>query len=117
MKSIRDWQTETHGVSLAHGWWDNDTTLEQRIKTIPTKLCLIHSEVSEALELYRDKDFTVAPKFDENGKPIGFDCEMVDIVIRVFDLCGALGIDLEDAMEAKNAYNRKRERLHGGKRC
>lgn len=41
--------------------------------------------------------------------------EMADIAIRLFDDAGAMGIDLEAAIEAKFAYNRTRSHRHGGK--
>ena len=36
-----------------------------------------------------------------------------DVVIRVLDLCEALGIDLERAMVLKTAYNEGRPHKHG----
>jgi len=43
--------------------------------------------------------------------------ELADIVIRVYDLAGALGIDLDAAIEVKHQYNVGRPYRHGGKRC
>ena len=83
-------------------------------KNIPEKLCLIHSEVSEALEDYRDGNLQADY---EGSKPVGFPSEMADILIRVFDLAGALGIDLDKAVAEKMAYNRTRPHRHGGKTC
>jgi NTP pyrophosphatase (non-canonical NTP hydrolase) len=48
-----------------------------------------------------------------NAKPKGFDIELADIMIRVADLAGALGIDLESAVQKKHAYNLGRPRKHG----
>ncbi len=41
--------------------------------------------------------------------------ELADIVIRVFDMCGHYGIDLESAIREKMEYNKKRPYKHGGK--
>ena len=81
---------------------------------MPEKLALIHSEISEALEDYRDglMETTV-----HAGKPEGFSIELADAVIRIFDLCGHLGIDLGEAVELKSAYNEMRPHRHGGKKA
>lgn len=142
-----------HQNSVDHGFWDDQTYmaelegLERKIvarflaeQTIPEKLCLIHSEVSEALECYRDDSMVTGP--DDNQtmshmrkhdlslsaidgetfvcpachdllKPVGFPSELADILIRVFDLAGALGIDLEAEVELKMNYNKSRPYKHG----
>ena len=80
---------------------------------IPTKLALIHAEVSEALEDHRDGK--IATTFDENGKPHGFAQELADIVIRVGDLAEMMGVDLETEVVMKMNYNATRPMKHGGK--
>lgn len=49
----------------------------------------------------------------EDGKPEGVPAELADIVIRVFDMAKAYGIDLADAIEEKMAYNMTRPHKHG----
>lgn len=71
---------------------------------VPTKLALIHSEVSEALEEFR-KDH----RLEEFGG------ELADIIIRVGQLGVGLGIDLDAAVAAKLEKNRQREHRHGGR--
>lgn len=51
------------------------------------------------------------------AKPDGFPIEIADIVIRCFDLCGGLGIDLSAAMAMKHRYNVTRPHRHGGKKA
>ena len=41
--------------------------------------------------------------------------ELADAVIRILDLCGAKGIDIEKHIELKMKYNETRERMHGKK--
>jgi hypothetical protein len=38
-----------------------------------------------------------------------------DVIIRVFDMAEALGLDMESLIEAKSAYNLSRPHRHGGK--
>lgn len=42
-----------------------------------------------------------------------FEDELADTVIRILDLCGARGIDIERHINLKLKYNRSRERMHG----
>lgn len=108
--TLNELRDATHNNSLAHGFWGEVDVFE----SIPEKLCLIHSEVSEALEDHRDGAYkTVLLK---DGKPVGFSSELADILIRVFDLAGALDIDLDHEVDIKMAYNKLRPYKHG-KRC
>jgi len=56
-----------HKNAVEHGWW-------QTTRPIPELLCLVHSEVSEALEAYR------------NGNNENFEEELADVIIRVMDM-------------------------------
>lgn len=114
-KSIAEWQREIHQLAVEKGWW-SDLETGRRVDArarIPEALLMVHSELSEAVEEYRRG--TLGEYEGEGGKPEGFSIELADAVIRLFDLCGALGIDLEDAIERKHAYNRTRQYRHGGK--
>lgn len=125
MPTLKYLVTRAHQNSVTKGFWDQQVTGQRHQhsnpraveETIPEKLCLIHSEVSEALEDYRERSMVTrlagGPKGD---KPIGFPSELADVFIRLADLCGALGIDLEREVEMKMAYNESRPHMHG-KRC
>lgn len=67
------------------------------------KLALVHSEVSEAVEAVR------------NGDVVNFKQEIADIFIRLFDICGAMGINIQELIEAKMEVNKMRPPLHGHK--
>lgn len=91
-------QAAIHENARAHGWWDTP-------RGVPELLCLIHSEVSEALEVYRGgHDGTLGE-------------ELADVVIRVMDLAEAYGIDLYKEIHKKHEYNKTRPYRHGGKVC
>ena len=97
-KTISNWCSDIHLNARNHGWWETE-------RNIPELLCLVHSEVSEALEAYRNSD-------DKN-----FCEELADIVIRVFDMAEGYGIDLEAEIEKKHETNKGRPWMHGGKKC
>ncbi len=99
-------QHAVHKLSVEKGWWD-------RPRSIPESLCLIHSEVSEALEEYRNGKATSIRI--ENGKPEGMAIELADIIIRVLDLAEWLKIDIATAIDVKHSYNQSRPYRHGGK--
>ena len=107
-----------HGNAKARGWHDEGPKNHR----FPTLLCLVHAEVSEALEDYREghpiQTFWRTPSTPgAEGKPEGIPSELADIIIRVLDICGLYGIDIESAVRAKMAYNATRPHRHGGKVC
>lgn len=106
--SFENLQEAVYKTSVDHGWWEGEIN-------IPEKLALIHSEVSEALEEYRNGIELSSVYYTDSGKPEGFGVELADAVIRIMDLCGHLGIDLAGLVEEKHEYNLTRSYRHGGK--
>lgn len=124
MTTIRDLQRKVHQNSRDKGWWPSlDEQTDEGNAGVPdtneilAKLCLAHSELSEAVEAIRSGDVEMRFETDKQGndKPEGAVVEMADAVIRVLDLCEALGLDLQWAMIAKMRYNETRSFRHGGK--
>lgn len=114
--NIRELVEITHSNAKEKGFWDDwdsiswedglPTTLdidELYNNAIATRLMLIVSEVSEALEALRKDD---TDNFAE---------ELADVVIRVCDLVGGLEIDLEKEILNKIERNKSREYKHGKK--
>ena len=89
--------TQCHKDAVEAGWWSKP------IQNVAEKLCLIHSEISEAMEGYR-KDLMD----DHLPHRKMIEVELADAVIRIFDLAGWLGLDLYGAIDEKLAYNRTR---------
>ena len=109
-KSINDWCKESFETSKSKGWHDNKDS-----DNYFNKLLLIHAEVSEVVEELRNGRQITEIYYGDKGKPEGPPIELADVLIRVFDLCGKAGIDLEKAVEIKAEYNKTRPHRHGGK--
>lgn len=125
MSGLNELRDRVHNLAIEKGWHqDRDITNPH---VLGSMLALIHSEVSEALEDVRRGDrssiwyenlegvrCTYLPA--SGGKPCGVPIELADVIIRVLDMCGALGIDIEQAVQVKHAYNSTRSHRHGGKK-
>lgn len=109
--SVQQMQHLVHMTAVEHGWWEKAT-----INIVPEKLALIHAEVSEALEEYRDQKMETYYSGDKR-KPEGFGIELADAVIRIFDLAAWLGLDMGALIAEKHNFNLSRSYKHGGKVC
>ena len=110
MTGINEVAKQIHENAVDHGWWDEE-------RGFPEVLALIHSEVSEALEEYRNGHGATEIYFSDSGKPEGIPTELADVIIRVLDYCAYAGIDIENVLEVKHEYNKSRPYRHGGKKC
>jgi NTP pyrophosphatase (non-canonical NTP hydrolase) len=107
LETVANLQRNVHQNSKNKGFWS-----EGENSSVPVKLALIHSEVSEALEAYRVGN-PASQKIPDHSQ-IGE--EMADVLIRCLDLCEYLGIDLARAVLDKANYNENRPYKHAGKK-
>lgn len=97
-------QTLCHCTSVAGGWWHDLETKEPLARNCGEMLCLIHSEISEAMEGER-KDLMD----DKLPHKEMVEVELADAVIRIFDYAEAAGWCLAETIVEKLKFNASRE--------
>lgn len=133
--TLNELAKEVHANAVAHGWWTPEPSFGEIV-------ALCHSELSEALQAYRDGERLVDGACtagagccrhwdicDSAGHPEGFKgnpdtackpegiaVEMVDCLLRILDWLATTGVDIDKLAEAKHEYNKTRPFRHGDKR-
>lgn len=108
---------EIHKNAVEKGFWETDITVHELIMTeklrkalknalVSQKIMLTVSELGEAIEALRT---------DNHGyeKKDTFEDEICDSIIRLFDICDGLNIDIERQIKWKMQYNKSRKNKHG----
>ena len=124
MTNLNEISKQFHERAKQKGFWDDK-------REIGTLLMLVVSELSEALEADRKNKHADLYKFErrqltslltqphwfinEFSAEIKdtFEDEIADTFIRLFDLVGFLGIDIDKHIELKMKFNATREHKHG----
>ena len=100
-------------VSTISGFHENDDDMQNgRFGEFCANL---HGEVSELWEAFRKGNL-----HKQCDKSVKLTCaaeELADIIIRAMDTAVTLGIDIGEAVAAKDAYNQTRPYKHGDKRA
>jgi len=102
--SIAELQKRIHKTAVEHGWWEED-------RQAPECIALMHSELSEALEAYRDGN----PMSEKIAPFSQIEEELADVIIRVLDYAEQNSFEIGKALAAKMTYNETRPFRHGGK--
>ena len=89
-----------HKLAVAGGWWNDVETGEPLERNKGELLCLIHSEVSEAMEGERKNRMDDKLTYRKMAE-----VELADAVVRIGDYGDGFGYDVAAAMIEKMAFN------------
>jgi len=105
-EQINELVKDIHETNKSAGWWNDPITGESLLDNpyvIGTKFMLVTTEVAEAVEGFRKNLMD-----DKLPQYKMVDVEIADAVIRLFDLAGALNVDLGKIIEKKREVNANR---------
>jgi len=102
MISVGD--SERYYINTINDVAKNIATWRKKQEFVTTKLMLCVTELSEAMEAYRDDD------------KLHFNEEIADTFIRLLDICGTLKIDIAQEIVNKMGKNEQRPAKHGRKK-
>jgi NTP pyrophosphatase (non-canonical NTP hydrolase) len=141
--TIQEMEEKAYATACDHGWHEGDNDMPEDVNRQLACIALVGSELGEAVNAVREDERADWEAYDgdrrqaeechadglyDDGRKRQEDVsnferhikdtledELADVVIRIADFCGAMGIDLERQIAAKMAYNETRSYRHGGK--
>lgn len=102
-QALNNLSKQIHQGNIDAGWWKKDESGNTIERNIGELLCLVHSEISEAMEGFR-KDL----KDDKLPHREMGEVELADALIRIFDIAGYYQFDLGGAVKEKLEFNKTR---------
>lgn len=111
-KMMNELAKDIYEANKEKGFWDKE-------RNVGEMLMLVTSELGEAMEAHRKNRVADWGRFDYKNVAFTecikdtFEDELADAIIRLLDMCGGLGIDIQRHITEKLKYNATRERLHG----
>ena len=102
IKGVNGCAKDCHEAAVKGGWWHDDRG-KKKDRNVGELLCLIHSEISEAMEGARKGLMDTHLKHKSM-----MEVELADAIIRIFDLAESKNFNLGQTIYEKLEYNRSR---------
>ena len=102
IKGVNGCAKDCHEAAVKGGWWHDDRG-KKKDRNVGELLCLIHSEISEAMEGARKGLMDTHLKHKSM-----MEVELADAIIRIFDLAESKGFKLGETIYEKLEYNKSR---------
>ena len=117
--TLADLIVEIRKLNSVKGWRDEPGRGDRTGPWFAAYCALATSEVSEALDEYRVKNWSSEPAMimgtDKPAKPTGVGPELADALIRLLDMIDIWEVDIEYELARVLDYGWTRPYQHGGK--